>query len=122
MIEVRDDGGVVHLTVEGRLTDQDMQQALERVDPLLHDRDSVPFYIDLRALSGVDPEAVWQDLAFDATHRRRYGRTAVVGDSQWQQWATEVSDGLWGAPMRFFEPDAAAEALRWVAGGSNGTS
>ena len=117
MIEVREADGVAHLTIEGRLTAEDMERALPRVDALLQERDSMPFYIDLRDLSDVDPQAVWQDVAFDAVHKDRYGRTAVVGDRRWQQWATELSDRLLGAPMRFFEPAEEGQAWHWVSGG-----
>ena len=118
MIEVRGTEGVAHLTIAGRLSAEDMARALPRVDALLQDRDSLPFYIDLRDLSDVDPEAIWQDVVFDAAHKDHYGRTAVVGDRRWQKWATELSDRLLGAPMRFFEPDDDQQAWEWVSGDS----
>ena len=120
MIEVREVNGVAHMTMEGRLTTEDMNRALERVDALLQERNSMPFYIDLRDLSGVDPRALWQDLVFDAAHKERYGRTAFIGDRRWQQWATDLSDRLLTAPMRFFEPADEEQAWHWVSGGSWG--
>ena len=117
MIEVREVEGVAHLTIQGSLTTEDMERALPRVDALLQERGSMPFYIDLRDMSDVDPKAMWDDVTFDAEHRAQYGRTAVVGDRTWQQWATQLSDHLLGAPMRFFEPAEEEAAWHWVSGG-----
>lgn len=120
MVEVHETEGVAHLTVEGRLSAEDVERALLRVDALLQDRDPLPFYIDLRHLSAVDPATVWRDVVFDAAHADRYGRTAVIGDRRWQQWAAELADRLLGAPMRFFEPADDEQAWQWVSGGSVG--
>lgn len=117
MIEVREVDGVAHLTIEGSLTSDDMDRALPRVEALLEDRAPMPFYIDLRDMSDVDPGAMWEDAAFDAEHKDQYGPTAVVGDHRWQEWAIRLADHLMGAPMRFFEPSEDEQAWRWVSGG-----
>ena len=53
-------------------------------------------------------------LAFDAKHKNDLGKTAIVGDSKWEEWATDIASLFFDADMKFFEESESVQAWRWV--------
>jgi SpoIIAA-like len=63
---------------------------------------------------GWELPALWEELKFDATHRRAFRQIAVFGDRRWQGWGTRLFRPLSGAEMRYFDRFKAEEARSWL--------
>jgi hypothetical protein len=105
---------VLAITVSGRLTKEDYDRLLPELEELLEKHDSVRFYIKLEDLSGFETGALWKDMKFDFKHKNQYGKTAIVGDKKWEEWATKISKILFDSEMKFFYKDQSDDAWNWV--------
>jgi len=109
-----DASGVVTVTVSGKVTKEDYRPLLPKLERLLQEQGSLRFLIHLEDVAGFELGALWEDIKFDYSHQSRYGRTAIVGDRDWQAWATRLSSLFFDAEMRFFTIDEAEAADAWV--------
>ena len=57
---------------------------------------------------------LWRELKFDVKYRHGFGPVAVIGDSRWERWGTELSAPFLDAPVRFFQRKDAAQADVWL--------
>ena len=116
MIEIRAKPDVVEFHVSGTLTGDDYDRLVPELERLAAERGPLRMYIELRDFQGWTPAGLWKDLRFDATHQDDMERIAVVGENRWEEWATKLSQPFLKADMRFFPPEEAEAARRWVAG------
>lgn len=104
---------ILGIRADGLLTTKDYAAFVPRFESLSKSSDRV--LIELGpGFTGCTLGALWRDLKFDVEHRSRFGRIAVVGDTEWEKWATEASAPLFPGEMRFFETGAASDAETWL--------
>ncbi|MEO8249116.1 MAG: STAS/SEC14 domain-containing protein [Burkholderiales bacterium] len=110
--------GYLYLRADGELTQQDYEHLAPPMAKLLDSRGkSLPIMIELGPdFSGWSMKALWEEIKFDAEHRKQFGRIAVVGDGKWEQWGTEISDFFLDAEMQFFTHAKRANAEQWLRG------
>ena len=109
--------GVVTIKASGVVSREDYNAALPGLERLLDQHGRLRFLIDIVGVTTWSIGAMWEDLKFDTRRRKQIGRTAIIGDKRWEDWATRVSSRLFDAEMRFFAPSHADEAEAWVLGG-----
>jgi len=110
------DNGVLTIIAGGRLSKEDLYGVTPQLADLFDREGSLRFYVELQDVSGFGAGALWEDLKFDVEHRDLYGRTAIVGDRKWQALAAKLAGPLFGAEVRFFEPELREAAWSWVNG------
>ena len=67
--------------------------------------------------AGWDRAGLWQDIEFDLGHKDRFGRMAIVGTKNWEEWGTKLSTLMFpGSQLRFFEAPRMKEAEAWARG------
>jgi len=71
------------------------------------------FYLD-PGFSGWEAGAFWQDLKFGVTHRNDFKRIAIVGDEDWMDWATDLSNHLLTGEAKHFTQSGFLQAIYWV--------
>ena len=112
-------GGYLYIRVDGELTREDYERFEPDFSKLAESRaQPVPIMVELGDdFSGWDSaKALWDEVKFDAKHRKQFGRIAIVGDGRLQQWATSASDWAFDAEIRFFEHAKRANAEQWLRG------
>lgn len=102
------------LEVSGTLCKQDYLAALPVLEGLHQKHRPVNYVIELVDFHGWTSPAVWQELKFDATHARDFGRVAIVGETKWQGFATKIGGFIFPAEVRFFHCDELAAAQQWA--------
>ena len=117
MIQVREASEMVELVVSGTLSVDDYDRLVPRLERLAAERGPLRIYIELHDFHGWSPAALWKDIRFDARHQDDMERIAVVGEKRWEEWAIRLSQPFLKADMRFFHPDEAEAARRWVSEG-----
>ncbi len=108
------ENNVMTVTVSGRVRKDDYDQVLPRLEEVLAEQDKVRFFIKSENVTGFEADALWQDIKFDVRHGKQYGRTAIVGDSKWQEWGTKIANLFFSAEMHFFTEEQAEQAWAWV--------
>jgi hypothetical protein len=70
----------------------------------------------LENFEGWEKGADWNDLDFQLTHGGEIAKIAIVGDPAWEPQALAFAGaGFRRAPVKFFPPNALAEARAWLA-------
>ena len=113
-IDNLNDNRVLTLTASGKLTKKDYEQLLPQLEDMFDRHGTLRFYIRLDNISGIDAGALWDEIKFDYKHKNQFGKTAIVGDSKWEEWTTTFSRMFFDCEMRFFYTDKAIEAWKWV--------
>ena len=112
------DNGYLYIRADGELTKEDYAGFVPAFDQLVEADDrKIPIMVELGTdFSGWSMKGLWDELKFDAKHRKQFGRIAVVGDNRWEKWGAELSDVFFDAEMRFFEHAKRANAEQWLLG------
>ena len=108
---------VIGVRVSGTLTAEDY----DRLEPWAKAKVAGPglgrVFLDMRGFTGWDSlEAAIADLRLDAAVHRKLERVAIVGDRRWHELMTRLSGPFTPADVRYFDPEAYEDALRWVQG------
>ena len=109
-------GPVVKLFVDGKLKAEDYDAFLPTFERLMRERDEpLPMRIELgEGFDGWSLAGLSREVNFGARYRHGFGPIAVIGDSRWERWSTELSAPFLDAPVRFFRRKDAAQADVWL--------
>lgn len=105
---------VVTIHVQGKLTKTDYERVLPDLEIMMNEHGVLKFYIKLEDFSGFDMEALWEDIKFDYKHQKQYGKIAIVGQKQWEEWGVKFSDLFFKSEVKFFYEEQAKQAWQWV--------
>ena len=121
MLALKEENGLLWIRAGGRLEDEDYNRFVPQFERIAErEAGTVPMVIELAPdFSGWDLGGLWRDLKFDVRHNDRFGRIAIIGDSKWEEWGTEMSSSLFRAEMKFFQPSQRSHAESWVRTGED---
>lgn len=100
--------------VSGKLSDEDYQQFVPRVEALIKEHGSIRLLIELEDFEGWDLKAAWDDFKFAREHEDSLERIAVVGEKRWQRWMVLAGSALTETEIRYFYKDHLQEAWDWL--------
>ena len=121
MLALKEENGLLWIRAGGRLEDEDYNRFVPQFERIAErEAGTVPMVIELAPdFSGWDLGGLWRDLRFDVRHKDCFGRIAIIGDSKWEEWGTEMSSSLFRAEMKFFQPSQRSHAESWVRTGED---
>ena len=114
MLTINEGTDYAVITAAGTLNKGDYERFVPEFERITRKRGRIAMLIDATGLEGWDLQGGWRDLKFDATHQDAFGPMAIISDERWQEWGTKLSKPFFRAPMRFFRPEEAHEARRWL--------
>ncbi len=108
---------VTGLVFSGYVTRQEFEtMVIPTVDSALNRYESLRLYHQIGSdLTGMSPEAMWQDLKLDAAHITRWEQIAVVSDVNWIGNALKPIVFLMPGKIRLFSISDSDEARDWIA-------
>lgn len=98
----------------GRLTHDDYQSFLPKLEDLLEKEGRISVLLELENFHGWDMEAAMDDYRFGMKHQDSFERIAIVGDKRWEKWIAVLSKPFVDADVRFFAADEMDQAWDWV--------
>jgi hypothetical protein len=108
-------GGLLGWRVEGRLTDTEVARMHEELDAAIAASGPVRVLVELAALEGVEPAAVWEDVERTVGKLEGIDRMALVGDASWHRWLATASEVMTPVEVRLFAVGESASAWAWLA-------
>jgi hypothetical protein len=110
----RQDGKVLEVQVQGKLTKDDYEAFVPEIERLIrqHGKMRVLFY--MHDFEGWSAGALWEDTKFDARHFRDIERLALVGETKWQEGMSVFCKPFTTAKVRYFDHSQLAEARQWI--------
>lgn len=109
---------VIAVTVSDRVTGEDIDAVLDRMEARLAAHDKVHVFAESVSIDGVEVSGLGSRIARAMQllgKLRRFGRVAVVADQAWVRGMARVESAV--LPFigyRVVEPDQRAKALEWV--------
>ena len=102
------------IRIEGGLSAVDYHPFVEEAEGLIKEWGKLRLLVELHRIDGFSLGALWEDLKFDLQHFGDLERLAVVGESHWHIWMTELVKIFVGGEVRFFSSSHMAEARKWL--------
>ncbi|WP_432798499.1 STAS/SEC14 domain-containing protein [Poriferisphaera sp. WC338] len=106
---------VVGLKAIGKLKHEDYEQVVPEVEKMIEDRGKLRLVLLADEFEGWNLKAFWNELRFDARHRRDFTKVAIVGKEKWHNHAAKLSNLLMKGEIRYFDIAQVDEAWHWAA-------
>lgn len=104
---------LVEITVEGKVTDAELREAMERMRADLG-QGKTRVLERIMHFTGIEPAALWTDVRLGVPLAQKITKAAVVADEAWIRGLTDIGGVLTQAEVRTFRPDQLDEARTWV--------
>ena len=114
-IPTHDEGDVLAIRASGKLTHEDYQSFLPKLEEKIRQAGKVSLLLELDNFSGWDLKAARDDFVFGMKHMGDLERIAIVGDKSWEKWMTIMAKPfLILGSVRFFNREQLQEAWDWL--------
>lgn len=107
-------GKVIGVKIMGKLTHEDYQEFIPFLEESIEQAGPLRLLCETEEFTGMEPQAVWDDMKFGLGHLRDFERMAVVGDKPWLKWCIALGDRLVKTEVKYFEPAQRAQAWAWL--------
>lgn len=111
---------VLAVTYTGHVTGKDLDAALDRLETMLTKPSKISFFIEMRAIEGMELSAMPHHMSrsFPLFGKLdRFERVAVVADQAWMRVLTRLESAMVPhVSYRVYEPEEREEALDWAFG------
>lgn len=121
MIEMIPSGGdVIALRVSGKITGNDLDAIMDRLDAVMASQDKVHLFVETQGIGGIELNGLpaYLNRAMELFGKlAMFGRVAVVADQAWVRAGTRLESALLPSiRYRVYTPNEREEALAWVEG------
>lgn len=107
---------VVGVHAIGKLTDDDYQLLLPKLEERIDKYGRICVLVDMEGFEGWTLHAAWDDFAFGMTHWHHFDMIALIGDEGWEEMAARLTNMLMRGEVRFFDLDQREAAWDWIRG------
>jgi len=108
------EGNMYALRVSGKLTSEDYQAFLPRLEELISEEEKISLLIELDDFHGAELAVLKDDLQFGTEHNDNFEKIAIVGDKQWHHWMTLLSTPFIKGEVKYFNRAALQDAWDWL--------
>jgi hypothetical protein len=108
------DSPVVEITVEGKITDHDLREAIERMRGDLELNGKTRVLERIEHFSGIEPKALWTDMTLGVSVARKVTRAAVVADAGWIRASMHLARFFTKAEIKAFHTSELEQARAWI--------
>ncbi len=108
------DSPVVEISVEGKITDHDLREAIERLRGDLELNGKTRVLERIEHFTGIEPKALWTDLTLGVSVARKITRAAVVADAGWIHASMHLARFFTKAEVKAFHVNELDQARAWI--------
>ena len=109
-----DENRLITIEVEGRVTRDELREALRSFEAFVAGRKPVRVLQIVRSFSGIEPAALAEDIGFSLRHMNSFSHAAIVTDLDWIGWWARFAGGVMSAQVKHFPLARLDEALAWL--------
>jgi hypothetical protein len=109
-----DEGKVLTIKAEGKLTKEDYETFVPKVEQLIQRFGKVRILFEMKDFHGWKAGAIWQDIKFDIKHFRDIEQLALVGDKKWEKGMSVFCKPFTTAKVKYFDVNEADKAQDWI--------
>lgn len=108
------DSPVIEISVEGKITDHELLEAIERLRGDLEQNGKTRVLERIEHFSGIEPKALWTDLTLGVPLARKITRAAVVADAGWIRASMHLARFFTKAEVKAFHVGELEQARAWI--------
>jgi len=108
------DSPVVEISVQGKITDHDLREAIERLRGDLELNGKTRVLERIEHFTGIEPKALWTDLTLGVSVARKITRAAVVADAGWIHASMHLARFFTKAEVKAFHVNELDQARAWI--------
>jgi hypothetical protein len=105
---------VVELHLDGAVNREDYERVRAETEAFIEKRGRARLLEVIYDIGPVDPEVIWEDMAFAFRHWDDFSRIAVVAERRWLAVLLAGLQKLFSGEVRGFALDECAEAWKWL--------
>ena len=110
------DSNVAEIVVDGKISDEEMNTAMNAMKADLDKGGKIKLLEDIRAFEGMEPAAFFKDPRFGISMMKSISHVALVTDAPWLKALAETFNFVSPTQIKVFERARLAEARTWLAG------
>ena len=117
MIRISTEPGspVVEITVEGNLTNKDLEGAINALHAGFDQNGKTRVIEIIQHFTGMELAALWTDIRLGVPLAQKIDRVAVVADQKWIRHLAELGHLFTRAELKVFALEDLPEARSWIA-------
>ena len=115
-IEIDDTQSYLTVRISGKLSANDYELFVPRMEALVKRHGSVRLLLEMRDFHGWELAATWADTKFGLRHYHDIDRLAMVGEKSWQRGMATFCKPFTKASIKYFDVSEAAAAKAWLGG------
>lgn len=108
------DSPVIEICVEGKITDHDLREAIERMRGDLGLNGKTRVLERIEHFTGIEPRALWTDITLGVSVARKVTRAAVVADAGWIRASMHLARLFTKAEVKAFHVNELEQARIWI--------
>jgi hypothetical protein len=108
------DSSVIEISVEGKITNQELREAIERMRDDLELNGKTRVLERIEHFSGIEPKALWTDMTLGVAVARKVTRAAVVADAGWIHASMHLARFFTKAEVKAFHLNELEQARAWI--------
>ncbi|CAE6849884.1 STAS/SEC14 domain-containing protein [Paraburkholderia nemoris] len=108
------DSPVIEISVEGKITDHDLREAIERMRGDLELNGKTRVLERIEHFAGIEPKALWTDITLGVSVARKVTRAAVVADAGWIRASMHLARFFMKAEVKAFHVNELEQARVWI--------
>lgn len=108
------DSPVVEISVEGKITDHDLREAIARLREDLELNGKTRVLERIEHFTGIEPKALWTDLTLGVSVACKITRAAVVADAGWIHASMHLARFFTKAEVKAFHVNELDQARAWI--------
>ncbi|AUT61731.1 MULTISPECIES: STAS/SEC14 domain-containing protein [Paraburkholderia] len=108
------DSPVIEISVEGKITDHDLREAIERMRGDLELNGKTRVLERIERFAGIEPRALWTDITLGVSLARKVTRAAVVADAGWIRASMHLARFFTKAEVKAFHVSELEQARIWI--------
>jgi len=105
---------LVEITVEGHVSKEEFDRVAAALEEAIDEHGSVRVLNVIKSFEGMDVAAFWEDIRFGFRHLNDISCVAVVTDTAWIKWWSELVEPFISAEVKVFDANDLAAARAWL--------
>jgi hypothetical protein len=104
----------VEIVVEGRVTQDDMEAILPKMQAFIDTHGTVKMVEVVKDFGGFDPSVIWPGIQFDIKNLRHISHVAIVSDIGWISPISKAAGAVMSTRLRTFDMAELEDARAWI--------
>ncbi|RKF35694.1 STAS/SEC14 domain-containing protein [Paraburkholderia fungorum] len=114
LYDTEPDSPVIEIFVEGKITDHDLGEAIERMRGDLGLNGKTRVLERIEHFAGIEPKALWTDITLGVSETRKVTRAGVVADAGWIRASMHLARFFAKAEAKAFHVNELDQAGIWI--------